>query len=179
MALAVVQFVEVPLANGSPVRVYSTDITADGPARAGMARALLGFSRLGVLMVGELPAHALTAQLSPLHDHLLRSPWPNRDLLMAGLPAAGLDRLTPAQGAFYIYARVGHLTDDSLAFCEELLRATGVATAPGLDFDPVEGRRFIRMSFAVSTPEIEEALRRLTPWFQTRAAERRALEAAT
>lgn len=96
VALAVVQFVEVPLANGSPVRVYSTDITADGPARAGMARALLGFSRLGVLMVGELPAHALTAQLSPLHDHLLRSPWPNRDLLMVPL---GSSIALAAQGA--------------------------------------------------------------------------------
>ncbi|WP_309644150.1 aminotransferase class I/II-fold pyridoxal phosphate-dependent enzyme [Phenylobacterium sp.] len=103
----------------------------------------------------------------------------NRSLLLQALPALGLDAIAPPDGAFYIYARVGHLTDDSLAFCEELLRATGVATAPGVDFDPVEGRRFIRMSFAVSTSEIEEALRRLKPWFQARAAERRALETVT
>ena len=45
------------------------------------------------------------------------------------------------------------------------MRDTGVATAPGIDFDPVNGHRFIRFSFAVSTPEVEEALRRLTPWF--------------
>ena len=85
VALAVLQFVEVPLANGTPVRVYSTDISADGPARAHMARVLLAFSRLGVLMVGELPPHALTAQLSPLRDAVLRGPWPNRDLLMVPL----------------------------------------------------------------------------------------------
>jgi hypothetical protein len=80
VALAVLQFVEVPLADGTPVRVYSTDVNADGPARAHIARVLLAYSRLGVLMVGELPPHALTAQLKPLHDALIRGPWPNRDL---------------------------------------------------------------------------------------------------
>ena len=96
VALAVVQFVEMPLADGTPVRVYATDINADGPTRTGMARALLGFSRLGVLMVGELPAHALTAQLSPLHECLIRGPWPNRDLLMVPL---GSSIALAAQGA--------------------------------------------------------------------------------
>ncbi len=85
VALAVVQFVEMPLADGTPVRVYATDVNADGPTRSGLARALLGFSRLGVLMVGELPAHALTAQLAPLHEFLVRGPWPNRDLLLVPL----------------------------------------------------------------------------------------------
>ena len=85
VALSVVQFVEVPLADGTPVRVYSTDITSDGATRAQMARVLLAFSRLGVLMVGELPARALTSQLAPLHDALVGGPWPNRDLLMVPL----------------------------------------------------------------------------------------------
>ncbi|ODU22178.1 MAG: aminotransferase [Sphingomonas sp. SCN 67-18] len=89
----------------------------------------------------------------------------NRELLLDALPALGLDRIAPPDGAFYVYAWVGHLTDDSLAFCERLLRETGVATAPGVDFDPVEGRQHIRMSFAVSTPEVEEAIRRMIPWF--------------
>ena len=66
---------------------------------------------------------------------------------------------------------MGRFTDDSLAFCRELLEDTGVATAPGIDFDPVEGRRFIRFSFAVSTPEVEDALRRLAPWFAARGAQ--------
>lgn len=89
----------------------------------------------------------------------------NRQLLLDALSALGLNRIAPPDGAFYVYAWVGHLTDDSLAFCERLLRETGVATAPGVDFDPVEGRRHIRMSFAVSTPEVEEAIRRMIPWF--------------
>jgi len=94
----------------------------------------------------------------------------NRGLLLDALPSLGLGAIAPPDGAFYIYASVGHLTDDSLAFCKTLLRDTGVATAPGVDFDPVEGRHFIRLSFAVSTPEVEEALRRLTPWFAARGA---------
>ena len=95
----------------------------------------------------------------------------NRALLLDALPAMGLTSIAPPDGAFYIWADIGHLTDDSLAFCERLLRDTGVATAPGVDFDPVEGRHFIRFSFAVSTPEVREAIGRLTPWFQARTAE--------
>jgi len=104
----------------------------------------------------------------------------NRDLLLKALPALGLREIAPPDGAFYIWADVGHLTDDSLGFCKQLLRDTGVATAPGVDFDPVEGRHFIRFSFAVSTPLIEEAIRRMTPWFgeARRAAAGTAPEAA-
>ena len=85
VALAVLQFVEVPLADGTPVRVYSTDINADATARANLARVLLGHSRLAVLMVGELPSHVLGAQLAPLHDAVVKGPWPNRDLLLVPL----------------------------------------------------------------------------------------------
>jgi hypothetical protein len=103
VALAVLQFVEVPLADGTPVRVYSTDISADAGVRASVARVLLSHSRLGVLMVGELPLHALSAQLAPLNDALKRGPWPNRDLLMVPLgssialatPGAQLAHQTP------------------------------------------------------------------------------------
>lgn len=95
----------------------------------------------------------------------------NRELMLQALPALGLRKIAPPDGAFYIWADIGHLTDDSLTFCEQLLRDTGVATAPGVDFDPVEGRHFIRFSFAVSTAEIEEALARLTPWFALRTQE--------
>jgi aspartate/methionine/tyrosine aminotransferase len=89
----------------------------------------------------------------------------NRDLLLAALPSLGLTAIAPPDGAFYIYASVAHLTDDSLAFCKQLVREAGVAIAPGVDFDPVEGRHFIRISFAVSTPQVEEGLRRMRPWF--------------
>lgn len=93
----------------------------------------------------------------------------NRELLLAALPALGLRRIAPPDGAFYIYADIGHLTDDSMAFCLRLLEDTGVATAPGIDFDPVDGHRFMRFSFAVSTDRVEEALRRIEPWFAARA----------
>lgn len=89
----------------------------------------------------------------------------NRALLLAALPDLGLATIAPPDGAFYVYADVGHLTGDSVAFCGKLLHDTGVATAPGLDFDPVEGHRFVRFSFAVSTAGIEQALTRLKPWF--------------
>ncbi len=94
----------------------------------------------------------------------------NRQLLLDALPALGLTAIAPPDGAFYIWADIGHLTNDSLAFCERLLRETGVATAPGLDFDPVEGRHFIRFSFAVSTPLVKEALERIAPWFAAQTA---------
>jgi aspartate/methionine/tyrosine aminotransferase len=94
----------------------------------------------------------------------------NRDLLLAALPSLGLTAIAPPDGAFYIYASIRHLTDDSLEFCRTLLLDTGVATSPGVDFDPVDGRYFMRMSFAVSTPEVEEAIGRLQPWFAGRAA---------
>jgi aspartate/methionine/tyrosine aminotransferase len=93
----------------------------------------------------------------------------NRALMLDALPALGLSAIAPPDGAFYIYADIGHLTSDSLAFCEALLRDTGVATAPGVDFDPVEGGRFIRISFAVSTDLVEEAIARMIPWFAGRA----------
>lgn len=88
----------------------------------------------------------------------------NRRLLLEALPALGITQFAPPDGAFYIYADVGHLTQDSLAFCLRLVEETGVATAPGIDFDPIEGRRFVRLSFAVSTEEVERALERLGPW---------------
>lgn len=89
----------------------------------------------------------------------------NRTVLLEALPRLGLASMAPPDGAFYIYADVGHLTDDSLAFCEKILRETGVALAPGIDFDPVDGHRFIRISFAVSTDRVQEAVYRLAPWF--------------
>lgn len=94
----------------------------------------------------------------------------NREVMLEALPTLGLQRIAPPDGAFYIWADIGHLTDDSLNFCKDLLRDTGVCTAPGVDFDPVEGHRFIRFSFAVSTAEVEEAIRRMVPWFAARAA---------
>ncbi|MFN3551817.1 MAG: aminotransferase class I/II-fold pyridoxal phosphate-dependent enzyme [Novosphingobium meiothermophilum] len=94
----------------------------------------------------------------------------NRAMLLEALPRMGLGRIAPPDGAFYIYADASEFTDDSLSLCEDLLRDTGVATAPGVDFDPVNGKRFIRFSFAVSTSLVEEAVERMAPWFAARRA---------
>jgi aspartate/methionine/tyrosine aminotransferase len=88
----------------------------------------------------------------------------NRDRLIAGLAELGITRLAPADGAFYLYADVSHLTDDSMGFCRRLLDDTGLALVPGIDFDPVDGDRFVRFSFAGETADVDEGLRRLSGW---------------
>jgi aspartate/methionine/tyrosine aminotransferase len=88
----------------------------------------------------------------------------NRDLLLTGLPAIGIDKLAPADGAFYAYADVSDLTDDSMAWCLRLLADTGVAITPGHDFDPRRGGEFVRLSFAGATEDIRAALSRLGEW---------------
>jgi hypothetical protein len=96
VALATLQFVELPLQPGRSLRVYSTQIDADTQARHQLAQVLLAHSRLAVVMVGELPAHALDSSLQPLREAIATGPWPNRQLLMVPLaPAATL----PAQAA--------------------------------------------------------------------------------
>ncbi len=88
----------------------------------------------------------------------------NRARLLAQLPAIGLDRLAPADGAFYVYADVSRWTSDSLTWAARLLDETGVAVAPGIDFDPVAGGRFIRMCFAGDGAEIDRAVALLGGW---------------
>jgi aspartate/methionine/tyrosine aminotransferase len=88
----------------------------------------------------------------------------NRDLLIRTLSAVGLTRFAPAEGAFYLYVDISHLTRDSVAFCRRLLAETGVAVTPGLDFDPIDGGGWVRLSYAGSTEDITKAARRLTDW---------------
>jgi aspartate/methionine/tyrosine aminotransferase len=88
----------------------------------------------------------------------------NREVLLERLPQAGFDRLAPADGAFYIYADVGRLTNDSPEFCRRMLVEADVAATPGVDFDPVRGHRFVRFSFAGSHDEIVAATGRLVAW---------------
>src|SRR6056297_3378245 len=85
----------------------------------------------------------------------------NRQLMLEGLPKAGFDRIAPPDGAFYVYADVSHITDDSRAFAAEILDKAGVAVTPGLDFDPKRGAGTIRFSYARSTADIEDGLARL------------------
>ena len=88
----------------------------------------------------------------------------NRNLLLDRLPGLGFDKLAPADGAFYIYADVAALTDDAQVFCRRMLNEAGVATTPGVDFDPINGRHCVRFSFAGSTPDMAEACERLALW---------------
>ena len=97
----------------------------------------------------------------------------NRALLLEALPKLGLGRIAPPDGAFYIWADISGFSDDSMDFCRRLLSDTGVTIAPGVDFDPVQGRHFVRFSFAVSEAETREALDRFSRWLKhqpTRAA---------
>lgn len=88
----------------------------------------------------------------------------NRSMLLDGLRRIGVDRLAPTDGAFYVYADVSDFTTDSLGFCSKLLAETGVAIAPGIDFDPARGNSYVRLSFAGPTSDIEAALGRLGSW---------------
>jgi len=88
----------------------------------------------------------------------------NRQILLEGLPTVGIDKLAPADGAFYIWAQVDHLCDDSQALAQEWLSELGIAVTPGIDFDPREGHRFIRFSFAGSTREALQTIEKLNNW---------------
>ncbi|HDR27620.1 pyridoxal phosphate-dependent aminotransferase, partial [Rhodovulum sp.] len=92
----------------------------------------------------------------------------NRALMMEGLPKAGFTRIAPPDGAFYVYADVSDLTDDSRAFAAEILEKAGVAVTPGLDFDPLRGAGTLRFSYARSTADIEEGLARLGRFMASR-----------
>lgn len=88
----------------------------------------------------------------------------NRALLLERLPLAGFETLAPAEGAFYIYADIAHMTNDSEEFCRRMLVETGVAATPGVDFDPGRGNRFMRFSFAGEHAVMAEAADRLRQW---------------
>ncbi len=98
-----------------------------------------------------------------LDDHVARYAV-NRELLLRRLPELGITTFAPPDGAFYAYCDVRHLTDDSQRWCEDVLAATGVALAPGRDFDPVDGHRMVRLSFCGQTTELDEALDRLATY---------------
>ena len=86
----------------------------------------------------------------------------NRDLLLNTLPKLGFSRIAPADGAFYLYVDVSNITSDSASYCQYLLRTQGIAMTPGVDFDPVNGHKFVRISYAGAKEDIEKALYRLS-----------------
>lgn len=88
----------------------------------------------------------------------------NREILQSELPGVGFDKLAPADGAFYVYADVAQLTNDSNEFCRRMLAEARVATTPGLDFDPYRGNSFVRFSFAGTEDDMRQAIGRLGDW---------------
>lgn len=78
--------------------------------------------------------------------------------MLAGLARCGITDIAPPDGAFYVYADISSLTDDSVAFCADLLEATGVAITPGVDFDPERGGHTVRFSYAADAASVEEAM---------------------
>jgi aspartate/methionine/tyrosine aminotransferase len=90
----------------------------------------------------------------------------NRRILIEGLPKAGLTKFLPADGAFYLYADVSDFTSDSFEFAREMLEKAYVAATPGVDFDPIHGRAFIRFSYARSAQEMQEAVARIAGWLK-------------
>lgn len=92
----------------------------------------------------------------------------NRALMLEGLPKAGFTNIAPPDGAFYVYADVSDLTNDSRAFAAEILDKAGVAVTPGLDFDPERGATTLRFSYARSTADIQDGLSRLKSFMESR-----------
>ena len=90
----------------------------------------------------------------------------NRRILIEGLPKAGLSKFLPADGAFYLYADVSDFTSDSFDFAKKMLEEARVAATPGVDFDPIHGRAFIRFSYARSADEMREAVDRIAHWLK-------------
>jgi aspartate/methionine/tyrosine aminotransferase len=120
----------------------------------------LFISAPGVSQVAALAAFDADAEL---RGHVARYAA-NRALLLDALPKAGIDRLAPAEGAFYLYADVGHLTNDSAAWCTRMLAEIAVAATPGLDFDRTRGHRTVRFSFCGATDDMAEAAERIRRW---------------
>jgi aspartate/methionine/tyrosine aminotransferase len=136
------------------------------------ARAYMGSLFLTAPTISQHAALAALDCVEELEDH--RATYArNRDILLEALPKLGLQRIAPPDGAFYIYADVSDFTDDSLAFCKQLLLDTGLAAGTGIDHDPVNGHNFMRLSFAITEDEVREAVARLADWLPKQPKQRR------
>jgi aspartate/methionine/tyrosine aminotransferase len=90
----------------------------------------------------------------------------NRSILLDGLPKAGIERMLPVDGAFYLYADVSRFSNDSFEFAKRMLEETHVAATPGVDFDPLHGKNFIRFCYAGAAAEMGEAVERIGAWLK-------------
>jgi aspartate/methionine/tyrosine aminotransferase len=120
---------------------------------------------ISVPYVSQVAAEAAfdgAAEMAALREGYAR----NRAILMDGLPKIGLGTFLPVDGAFYFYVDVSALTNDSMDFCKRAIREAGVAITPGLDFDPQEGSRFVRLSFAGTERDTHNAIAKLGAWLR-------------
>ena len=117
----------------------------------------------------QIAALAALDSVGELEDNLAMYER-NRALLLEELPKAGFDKIAPPDGAFYIYADVSDLTDDSVTLAKQILLEAGVAVTPGVDFDPARGHKTLRFSYARSTEDIIEGVRRLKTWMDSKKA---------
>ena len=120
---------------------------------------------ISVPTLSQIAAEAAFAGRAELED-LKRGYQENRRILLDGLPKAGLESFLPVDGAFYLYADVSRFSSDSFAFASRMLEEAGVAVTPGVDFDPIHGKNFIRMCYAGSRADMSEAVVRIGAWLQ-------------
>ncbi|WP_313026988.1 aminotransferase class I/II-fold pyridoxal phosphate-dependent enzyme [Brucella sp.] len=113
-----------------------------------------------------IEAFHATAELERVKDRYRQ----NRQILLEHLPRMGLSLAAPMDGAFYAYCDVSRFTNDSMEFARRMIAETNIAATPGLDFDPIDGHRTMRFSYAGSIEEIEEAVRRLEEWLPQQRA---------
>ena len=113
-----------------------------------------------------IEAFHATAELERVKDRYRQ----NRQILLDHLPHMGLSLAAPMDGAFYAYCDVSRFTNDSMQFARRMIAETNIAATPGRDFDPVDGHRTMRFSYAGNVEEIEEAARRLEEWLPRQKA---------
>jgi aspartate/methionine/tyrosine aminotransferase len=128
---------------------------------------LQGNLAISVPTVSQIAAEAAFEGRAEL-DTIKHGYEANRKILIEGLPKAGLSKFLPVDGAFYLYADVSEFSDDSFDFAGRLLEEAHVAATPGVDFDPVDGRHFVRFSYAGSTADMKEAVERIGAWLRKR-----------
>ncbi len=118
---------------------------------------------ISVPTLSQIAAEAAFDGRPELED-IKRGYQENRRILLDGLPRVGVDAFLPADGAFYLYADVSPLSNDSFAFASRMLEEAGVAVTPGIDFDPVRGSRFVRLCYAGAHQDMHEAVERIGAW---------------
>jgi aspartate/methionine/tyrosine aminotransferase len=118
---------------------------------------------ISVPTLSQIAAEAAFAERDQM-ETVKRGYEANRNILIEGLPKAGLSEFLPADGAFYLYADVSRFTSDSYEFARKMLEEAHVAATPGVDFDPLHGRSFVRFSYARSAAELRDAVARITRW---------------